>query len=135
MAIRSRNKISTEFSTSTMSDLVFLLLIFFMITSTLISPNALKLLLPRSNNQVHATKPITTISITADLQYYVETENVGLENLESVLQQKLGPVTDPETAPTISVHADRTVPIEYVVKVMNIAKDNKYKLILATQPQ
>jgi len=135
MAIRSRNKISTEFSTSTMSDLVFLLLIFFMITSTLISPNALKLLLPRSNNQVHATKPITTISITADLQYYVETENVGLENLERVLQQKLGTVTHPENAPTISLHADRTVPIEYVVKVMNIAKDNKYKLILATQPR
>jgi len=118
-----------------MSDLVFLLLIFFMITSTLISPNALKLLLPRSNSQVQANKPITTISITADLQYYVETENVGIENLESVLQQKLGTVTNPDEAPTISLHADRTVPIEEVVKVMNIAKNNKYKLILATQPQ
>ncbi|HOU98327.1 MAG TPA: biopolymer transporter ExbD [Bacteroidales bacterium] len=135
MAIRSRNRISTEFSTSTMSDLVFLLLIFFMITSTLISPNALKLLLPRSNNQVQANKPITTISITADLQFYVETQNVGIENLESVLQQKLGQVTNPDEAPTISLHADRTVPIEEVVKVMNIAKNNKYKLILATQPQ
>ncbi|NSW45074.1 MAG: biopolymer transporter ExbD [Bacteroidales bacterium] len=135
MAIRSRNKVSTEFSTSTMSDLVFLLLIFFMITSTLISPNALKLLLPRSNSQVQANKPITTISITADLQFYVETENVGIENLESVLQQKLGTVTNPDEAPTISLHADRTVPIEEVVKVMNIAKNNKYKLILATQPQ
>ncbi|GAB4462978.1 MAG: biopolymer transporter ExbD [Bacteroidales bacterium] len=135
MAIRSRNRISTEFSTSTMSDLVFLLLIFFMITSTLISPNALKLLLPRSNNQVQANKPITTISITADLQFYVETQNVGIENLESVLQQKLGSVTNPDEAPTISLHADRTVPIEEVVKVMNIAKNNKYKLILATQPQ
>lgn len=135
MAIRSRNRISTEFSTSTMSDLVFLLLIFFMITSTLISPNALKLLLPRSNNQVQANKPITTISITADLQFYVETQNVGIENLESFLQQKLGQVTNPDEAPTISLHADRTVPIEEVVKVMNIAKNNKYKLILATQPQ
>lgn len=135
MAIRSRNRISTEFSTSTMSDLVFLLLIFFMITSTLISPNALKLLLPRSNNQVQANKPITTISITADLQFYIETDNVGIENLEQVLQQKLGVVTNPDEAPTISLHADRTVPIEEVVKVMNIAKNNKYKLILATQPQ
>ncbi|MCX7862841.1 MAG: biopolymer transporter ExbD [Bacteroidales bacterium] len=134
MAIRSRNKISTQFSMSTMSDLVFLLLIFFMITSTLISPNALKLLLPRSDNQVHATKPITTISITANLEYYIETQPIPFENLEATLQQKLGPVTDPENAPTISLHADRTVPIEYVVKVMNIAKDNKYKLILATQP-
>lgn len=135
MAIRSRNRISTEFSSSTMSDLVFLLLIFFMITSTLISPNALKLLLPRSNNQVQANKPITTISITADLQFYVETQNVGIENLEAVLQQKLGQVTNPDEAPTISLHVDRTVPIEEVVKVMNIAKNNKYKLILATQPE
>lgn len=135
MAIRSRNRISTEFSSSTMSDLVFLLLIFFMITSTLISPNALKLLLPRSNNQVQADKPITTISITADLQYYVESQNVGIENLEAVLQQKLGTVTNPDEAPTVSLHTDRTVPIEEVVKVMNIAKNNKYKLILATQPE
>jgi biopolymer transport protein ExbD len=135
MALKSRNKVSTEFSTSTMSDLVFLLLIFFMLTSTLISPNALKLILPRSTNQIQTTKPITTVSITADLQFYVEKDNVGLENLESVLQQKLGIVSDPENAPTISLHADRTVPIEYVVKVMNIAKNNKYKLILATQPE
>ncbi len=135
MAIRPRNRVSTEFSSSTMSDLVFLLLIFFMITSTLISPNALKLLLPRSNNQVQATKPITTISITADLQYYIETQAVPFESLEPMLQQKLGPVTDPENAPTISLHADRTVPIEEVVKVMNIAKNNKYKLILATRPE
>jgi biopolymer transport protein ExbD len=106
-----------------------------MITSTLISPNALKLLLPRSNNQVQATKPITTISITADLQYYIETQAVPFESLEPMLQQKLGPVTDPENAPTISLHADRSVPIEEVVKVMNIAKNNKYKLILATQPE
>lgn len=135
MAIRSRNKVSTQFSTSTISDLVFLLLIFFMITSTLISPNALKLLLPRSNNQVQANKPITTISITADLQFYVETQKVDFENLEAVLQQKLGPVSNPDEAPTISLHADRTVPIEEVVKVMNIARKNKYKLILATQPE
>lgn len=117
---------------ASMSDIVFLLLIFFMITSTLISPNALKLLLPKSNNQVQANKPVTTVSITPDLQFYVETENVGYEYLEQYLQKKLGPINNPEDAPTISLHADKSVPIEEVVKVMNIAKDNKYKLILAT---
>lgn len=132
MALRTRNKVSMGFSMASMSDIVFLLLIFFMITSTLISPNALKLLLPKSNNQVQANKPVTTVSITQDLLFYVETQNVGYENLEQYLQQKLGPVLNPDDAPTISLHADKTVPIDEVVKVMNIAKDNRYKLILAT---
>ena len=132
MALKTRNKVSLSFSMASMSDIVFLLLIFFMITSTLISPNALKLLLPKSNNQVQANKPVTTVSITPDLQFYVETQNVGFENLEQYLQQKLGPINNADDAPTISLHADKSVPIEEVVKVMNIAKDNKYKLILAT---
>jgi biopolymer transport protein ExbD len=63
MAIRARNKITASFSMASMTDLVFLLLIFFMITSTLVSPNALKLLLPQSNSQTNA-KPLTTISIS-----------------------------------------------------------------------
>ena len=112
---------------SSMSDLVFLLLIFFMITSTMVAPNALKLLLPRSQT---SAKTVTTISITANQQYYVETTPVGIESMEAYLQQKLAN----ESEPTISLHADRTVPIEAVVKVMNIAKDNHYKLILATAP-
>ncbi|OFX56740.1 MAG: biopolymer transporter ExbD [Bacteroidetes bacterium GWA2_30_7] len=132
MAIRSKNKISLEFSSATMSDLVFLLLIFFMMTSTLISPNALKLLLPKSNNQVQSNKPITTVSINSDLQFFVETQPVVLENLESYLKEKVGIVIDENEAPTISLHAEKSVAIEEVVKVMNIAKNNKYKLILAT---
>ena len=135
MSIKRKNKISLEFSSSTMSDLVFLLLIFFMITSTLISPNALKLLLPKSNSQTQANKPITTVSITQDLQFYVETQAVGFENLETFLQQKVGKVVNDEDAPTISLHAEKSVPIEEVVKVMNIAKNNKYKLILATSAE
>ena len=135
MSIKRKNKISLEFSSSTMSDLVFLLLIFFMITSTLISPNALKLLLPKSNSQTQANKPITTVSITQDLQFYVETQAVGIDNLETFLQQKVGKVVNDEDAPTISLHAEKSVPIEEVVKVMNIAKNNKYKLILATSAE
>jgi len=100
-----------------------------MITSTLIAPNALKLLLPQSNNQTKA-KPYTTVSITRDLNYYVETRQVPFPELEAVLQKKLQGVEDP----AISLHVDKRVPVEEVVKVMNIAKDHKYKLILATSP-
>lgn len=132
MAIRSRNKVDANFSMSSMTDIVFLLLIFFMVTSTLIAPNALKLLLPKSSNQTKANKPITTVSITSDLQFAIEKDIVPFSQLERQLKLKIGRVTDIEDAPTISLHVDKSVPMEEVVKVMNIAKDNKYRLILAT---
>jgi biopolymer transport protein ExbD len=128
MALKRGSKVNPNFSMSSMTDIVFLLLIFFMVTSTLINPNALKLLLPQSNSQTSA-KPITTISITEDLQMYFEQTPVSSSELESMLKQKLQGQEDP----TVSLHVHRTVPMEQVVKVMNIAKDNKYKLILATQ--
>lgn len=130
MPLRSRNKVNVSFSMSSMTDIVFLLLIFFMITSTLVFPNALKLLLPQSNNQT-AAKPITTVSITSNYEYFIETENVSFTELEPRLQAVLDNVEEP----TISLHADKSVPLEYVVKVMNIAKNNRYKLILATSPE
>jgi len=130
MAITSRNKISVSFSSIGMTDVIFNLLIFFMLTSTLVHPAAVKLLLPRGSEQTSA-KPLTTVSITADLQYYVETQPVAFEELESVLQLKLG--HDPETY--ISIHADRTVPFESVVSVLNIAQKNNYKVIIATSPK
>ncbi len=112
-----------------MTDLMFLLIIFFMVTTTMINPNALKLTLPRSNSQLKE-KPYTTVSITGDLQYYVETTPVAFGQLENTLRARLQDAEDP----TVSLHCDKTVPIEEVVKVMNIAKDNEYKLILATNP-
>jgi len=129
MALKRRVKVDSSFSMASMSDLVFLLLIFFMISSTLVHPNALKLLLPQSNSQTSA-KPITAVSITAERTFYLETVPVTLNQLEYLLQQKMKGEEDP----TIALHVDRSVPMEEVVKVMNIAKDNKYKLILATQP-
>lgn len=135
MAIKRRSKINASFSMSSMTDIVFLLLIFFMVTSTLISPNALKLLLPKSENQTRANKPIVSVSITHDLRYAVGTQEVPFSMLERKLRQKLGPAGNSGEPPTISLHADKRVPVENVVKVMNIAKRNKYKLILATTGQ
>lgn len=130
MAISTRNKVSVSFAMSGMTDIVFLLLIFFMITSTLIAPNALKLLLPQSNNQTQAN-PVTTVSITRDLEYYIETTRVDLSQLELRLRARLSGIEEP----TISLHVDESVPMSAVVKVMNIARDNRYKLILATRAE
>jgi biopolymer transport protein ExbD len=130
MAITNRNKVGISFSNAGMSDIVFLLLLFFMLTSTLVQPTALKVLLPKGTTQSNA-RPMTTVSITKDHQYFIEDQPIALENLEAALQAKVG--ADPEIY--ISVHADRSVPLEFVVNVMNIAAKNQYKLILATTPK
>jgi len=130
MAITTKNKVSVNFSSAGMSDIVFLLLLFFMLTSTLVQPTAIKLLLPKGTTQTSA-RPMTTVSITRDLQYFIEDQPILLENLESALEAKVG--SNPEIY--ISLHSDRSVPVEYVVNVMNIAAKNQYKLILATTPK
>lgn len=130
MAISNRNKINISFSSTGMTDIVFNLLIFFMLTSTLVHPTALKLLLPKGSTQTSA-KPQTTVSITADQRYYVEQQPVSITELEAVLKEKLG--SNPDTY--ISLHADKSVPFESVVMVLNIAQANNYKLIIATTPK
>lgn len=129
MAIKRGSKVDAGFSASSMTVLIFLLLLFLMLSTTLINPNALKLTLPKSTNQLKE-KPFTTVSITSDLTYHIETTPVPFDQLESALTAKLSGSEDP----TVSLHCDKSVPIEEVVKVMNIARNNKFKLILATQP-
>ena len=130
MALSQRNKISINFSSVGMTDVVFNLLIFFMLTSTLVHPSAIKLLLPKGSNQTSA-KPQTTVSITSDLNYFIEQQPVSIDDLEALLKQKLG--QNPDTY--IALHADKSVPFEHVVKVLNIAQSNNYKLIIATTPK
>lgn len=130
MAIKRGSKIEASYSAASMTDLMFLLLIFMLVATTLINPNALKLLLPKSTNQIKE-KPYTTVSIRADLSYYVETDRVAFGDLESALRSKLGGMEEP----MVSLHCDKSVPVDEVVKVMNIAKNNNYKLILATSPE
>ena len=129
MALKSRNKVSPNFNMSSMTDIVFLLLIFFMLTSTLVSPNALKLLLPNSKSKT-LEKQTVSVSINKELEFYIN-ENKTLDiNLENELKSMLANEIDP----AIILHADKTVAIEYVVKVMDIAYRNKYKIVLATKP-
>lgn len=134
MAIKTRNKVSAEFSMSSMTDIVFLLLIFFMVTSTLIAPNALKLLLPSSNSQTQAN-PIASVSIKDNMNgtytFAVGTIICSEEDMEVLIKKEVAG----QEEPYIALHVDKSVPMEEVVKVMNIAKDNEYKLILATKPE
>ena len=129
MALRSRNKVNPNFNMSSMTDIVFLLLIFFMLTSTLVSPNALKLLLPNSKSKT-LEKQTISVSINKDLDFYINENQVIENNLESELKE----VLSNQKEPAIILHADKTVDIEHVVKVMDIAYRNKYKIVLATKP-
>lgn len=134
MAIKRRNRVSASFSMSSMTDLVFLLLIFFMITSTVVTPSAIKLLLPKSSSQA-AAKPITRVFIDEDINFYVATgkekeRQVEFEEIEPFLQ---GVVAE-EPEMYIALYADESVPYREIVRVLNIANKNKFKLVIATRP-
>ena len=130
MNLRSRNKVSADFSMSSMTDIVFLLLVFFMLTSPTITPEALDLILPKAKGKSTNVQSIS-VSITKDLQFYVDTERVSSSSLEGVLKTRLAG----EETPTIILRAEQGVPIEKAVNVMDIANRNKYKIILAVKPE
>lgn len=136
MALKRSTKVLSEIGMSSMTDLVFLLLIFFLITSTLVNPNALKLLLPKSTGQVSA-KVAVSVSIKdlkdGTFSYHVNGDEnpTAFENVEDKLIESLLHEEDP----TFSIYADETVPVREIVAVMNIAKRNHYKVVLATQPE
>lgn len=130
MAIKSRNKVEPSFSMSSLTDIIFLLLIFFMLTSTLVSPNALNLVLPSSNTQSLAPQSIS-VEINKSLEYAVDGKKVPLSQVRTLVNKKVSTLDDP----TVVLSADKSVPIENVVEIMNIANDLKIKLILATKPK
>ena len=129
MNLRGRNKISPEFSMSSMTDIVFLLLIFFLLTSPAITPDALDLILPKAKGKTSNQQNLS-VSITKDLDFYVNKERVPQSGLESYINSQLSNVQDP----TIILRAEEGVPIEKAVNVMDIANRNKYKIVLAVRP-
>jgi len=130
MAIESRHKTNKNFAMSGMTDIVFLLLIFFMITSTLIVPAAQNIALPESNNQTQAN-PVLVVSIGLDKTIYVDDQEYRLGELEGVLRKKLESYGE---APTVRLNADRDLNMEEVFAFLEIAKRNRYKVILGTRP-
>ena len=115
---------------SSMTDIVFLLLVFFIIISTLVTPYGLNVLLPTSAEKTTA-KPKVTISITPDSRFYIGDEEVSINSMEALLQAS---VMESEK-PSIILKADQTVNYGDVVKVMHICKRNHYELVLATKPE
>lgn len=115
---------------SSMTDIVFLLLIFFMLTSPAVTPEALDLILPKAKGKTTNQQNVA-VSITKDLQIYVNKERVSNSALENRLQEILGGVEDP----TIILRAEEGVPIEKAVSVMDIANRNRYKIVLAVRPE
>ena len=135
MALRRKKKILAEFSMASMTDMIFLLLIFFMITSTVVVPNAIKVLLPQSQQQTSA-KPLTRVTIDQDLNYYVgfgkDTEHqVSFEEITPFLQDCFN--KEPEMY--VALYADESIPYREFVKVLDIINQNNFKLILITRPK
>ncbi|MCR4843748.1 MAG: biopolymer transporter ExbD [Bacteroidales bacterium] len=136
MALKRNTKVDAHFSVSSMTDIVFLLLIFFLVTSTLINPNALKLLLPKSTGQVNAKATVSVSIKDWGDETYTYHVNGSQDPLPyELVEEELIGLLSQEEDPTFSIYSDQTVPVGEVVQMMNIAKRNHYKVILATQPE
>ena len=128
MNLRGRNKVTPEFNMSSMTDIVFLLLIFFMIASTLVSAEAIDLLLPKSSSKTTQTKNVN-VSINKDNQYFVDMQQVSKEELETLVLEKVaGSGTE-----SITIRSDESVEMKNVVFIMDIANRNKIKSTLAVK--
>ena len=136
MAIKARNKVEPTFNSSSMSDLVFLLLIFFMLTSTLVAPNAIKLMLPSSNSKTMA-KQTVTVYINDQYQYFVDETPAAETQLTDLINANIGN----DSQATVVLRSDKSVPVQYVVNVIdavneiNTATNSNHKVILATSPK
>jgi biopolymer transport protein ExbD len=132
MNLRSKSKVSAEFSMSSMTDLVFLLLIFFIITSTLVTSSALDVILPKSKAQT-VKKHNVTVTISPDLQYSVDGDLVPYESVEAALLNKIATIDEAE--PVVILRADEKVPTGETVRVLDIGYRNRLKMIIATDPK
>ena len=128
---RKKRRASAEVHTSAMNDIMFFLLLFFLIASTVTNPNVIKLMLPKSASGQSVSKKTINVAISKDLKYYVEKKEVK----EADLNTALSAYKQVATQLTIILAVDRTVAIQNVVSVMDIAQKLNIKLVLATQPK
>ena len=134
MALKRKTKRESNFSMASMTDIIFLLLIFFMVTSTVVVPNAIKITLPQSQKQT-AAKPLSRVTIDRNLNYYVAYGNqrekqVSFDDITPFLQERYN--QEPEMF--VALYADENVPYGEIVKVLNIANTNKFNMVLVTRP-
>lgn len=135
MALKQRHTIESNFSMASMTDVIFLLLIFFMITSTIVVPSAIKVLLPQAQQQAQA-KPLTRVTIDADMRYYVASgsdteQEVSFDAITPFLEASYS--EDPNIF--VALYADESVPYREIVRILDIANKNKFKMVLMTRPK
>ena len=128
MNLRTRRVRTVEIYTASLSDIMFFLLLFFLITSTLATPNVLKLLLPNAKSSSQSVKHPLTISVTSDLQYAVNNTPVAADSVEALLTTMIKNQTDP----TALVKVDKTVQVQNLVDLLDIGNRLKIKMVLAT---
>jgi len=128
---RRHKRAKAELQTSAMNDIMFFLLLFFLIASTVTNPNVIKLMLPKSSSGQSVSKKTITVSVTKELKYYVEKKEVQEADLNKTLTSYKTLATDL----TIVLFVDRTVAIQNVVSIMDIAQKLNIKLVLATEPK
>jgi biopolymer transport protein ExbD len=130
MNLRGRNKIDPSFSMSSMTDIVFLLLIFFMLTSTLVTVSAIDVLLPKAGGKTENNAAVA-VSISSDALFYIDKTNILETELENEILKSVGA----DKKKTIIIRGDKDVAYENVMKVIDIANRNKLKMILAVKAQ
>lgn len=131
---KRRVKVSPTFNMASMTDIIFLLLIFFMITSTMVAPNAIKVLLPQSKKQT-TVKATARVVLDKDLNLYAalgseEEKPVALEDLPALLKTQVNDSTEL----FVSLYADESVPYKNIVEILSVANENHFKMVLATRP-
>jgi len=128
---RRRSRLTSEVSTSAMNDIMFFLLLFFLIVSTMVNPSVIKLMLPKASTGQSENKRSFTISVTKDLQYYVDNVPVTFDQLQPTLEKKMAVVKDTKDV-TFILRADRSVTLQDIVGIFEIANKLKVKIVLAT---
>ena len=128
MNLKGRNKVDPSFNMSSMTDIVFLLLIFFMLTSTLVTVSAIDVLLPKAGGKTESSK-VVAVTITDKAAFYIDKTKVNIADLERTILTKVGA----DKKKTIVIRGDQNAPYKNVMKVIDIANKNKLKMILAVK--
>ncbi len=128
MNLRGRNKVDPNFNMSSMTDIVFLLLIFFMLTSTLVTVSAIDVLLPKAGGKTENNTSVA-VSITKESSFFIDKTKVSSNDLERKIIEKVGP----DKKKTVVIRGDQDVPYKNVMQVIDIANRNKLKMILAVK--
>jgi biopolymer transport protein ExbD len=136
MALKRRNKVESGFSMSSMTDIIFLLLLFFVISSTMTTPNDIKINLPQSGAKTATEQVVARVSIDKDGQYFLASgKEKAVQVLPELLEDEILNIIAQDTATFLALYADQDIAYKEVVRVLDIANKNKLKLVIATSAQ